>query len=177
MKPADENPMLMWIEQALRRRRSRLEAVTPSSFVWHEHRKRPTWIFACCVALGCGAGGYYLATLFNPVAQEQTRSDPQKVELATGAEEKADNQTPEAVAETRQETRAPVPPVVVLNPGTADSSEKTDRPKTTSSAATVSSSRATPGARRSGDDSEHSSRSRPTSYRSYKDLRDFTLNR
>jgi hypothetical protein len=150
-----------------------LEAVSPPSFVWHEHRTRPNWLFTRCVALGCGAGGYYLATLSDPVAQEQTRPNPQKVELARGVQEKDNNQKPE----TREETRAPVPPVVVLNPGTADSSEKTDRPKTTSSAAIVSSSRAAPGARRSGDESGRSTRSRPTSYRSYKDLRDFTLNR
>lgn len=168
--------MRTWIEQAIRRRRSRLESAYPPSFVWHEHRKRPTWTFTCCVALGCGAGGYYLATLSNPVAREQARSDLTKAELTTGVQEKANNQKPDAVA-AREETRVPVPPVVILNPGTADSGEKAGRPKTTSSSATVSSSRAAPGARRSGDDSERSSRSHPTSYRSYKDLRDFTLNR
>lgn len=169
--------MRTWIKQAIRRRSSRSQAVSPPSFVWHEHRTRPSWLFTCCVALGCGAGGYYLATLPNPLAREQTRSDPPKLELTTGVQEKDDNQKPEVVAETRQKTLAPVPPVVVLNPDTGDNSEKTDRPKSTSSAATVSSSRAEPGTRRTGDDSERSSHSRPTSYRSYKDLRDFTLNR
>jgi hypothetical protein len=123
-------------------------------------------------------GGYYLATLSKPEAQEQTRSDAQKVELATGVHEKDNNQTAESYRKkTHEETRAPVPPVVVLNPGTADSGEITVRPPTTSSAAPVSSSRAAPRARRSGGHRHHSSRSHPTSYRSYKDLRDFTLTR
>jgi hypothetical protein len=115
--------------------------------------------------LACGAAGYYLATLSKPEPQGQT--DAQKVELATGVEKKDNNQAPAVLAETQEGTRAPVSPVVVLNPGTADSAEKSNRSETTKSAATR-------GARRSGDDS---SRSRPTSYRSYKDLRNFTLNR
>jgi hypothetical protein len=166
-----------WIEQAMRRRRSRLAAASPPSFVWHEHRTRPNWLFTCCVALACGVGGYYLATLSKPEAQEQLRSEVHKMEMVTGVQEKDANQKPEVVAKTHEETRATVPPVVVLNPGTAESVEKSDRPQTTISAAPNSSSRATPGARRNGDDRHHSSRSRPTSYRSYKDLRDFTLNR
>ena len=163
--------MLTWIDEALRRRRIRLEELSPSSFVWRDYRKRPNWVFTCCFALGCGAGGYYLATVSNPM----TRSDPQQVEQTTGVQvEKPDNRKPDDVA-ARKETPATVPPVVVLNRGTADSSEKTNRLTPMNSAAAPSRSRATPRTRRSGDHS--ASRSWPTSYRSYKDLRDFTLNR
>ena len=153
-----------------------MESANPPSFVWHEHRKRPNWIITCCVALGCGAGGYYVASLSNP-AKEQTRPDLQKAELTTGMPEK-DKQKPGVVA-MREETRAPVPPVVVLNPGAGDRGN-TDQPKETDSAATASRVGGAQKARRGADDGDEMHRSRrpqPTAYRSYKDLRNYTLNR
>ena len=84
------------------------------------------------------------------------------------------------VVTMREETRVPVPPVVVLNPGAADSRKTADRPKQTGSAAIVSRGAGTQELRRGAEDGDEvhgSRRPRLTAYRNYKDLRDYTLNR
>ncbi len=162
-------------ERAIKKNKFRHESVYPGAFVWRAHREGPSWVLSCCVALACGVGGYYLASPSQPLT-EKIEASLEGTRAAQSFPTK-DEDNPAAV-KTWEDTRAPVTPVV-LNPGAGDNRENV-QPKETSPPVTKSRATNAQHARRSADngaDSAPPSRHQPTAYRSYKDLRNFTLNR
>jgi hypothetical protein len=112
-----------------------------------------------------------LASLSHP-ATENIQAGLQATKTSNSMPAK-DEQKPSVVT-MREEARAPATPVV-LNPGATK-----DQPKETAPAVTKSRATNAQHARRSTDygaDGGPTSRHQPTAYRSYKDLRNFTLNR
>jgi hypothetical protein len=162
-------------ERAIKRRKPWRESVYPRSFVWHAHRVGPGWVASRCGALAWGVMVYYVAGPSHLVL-DKIQLSPQATEAAQTLP--ATDEYKPAVVTMREEPSAPVTPVV-LNPGAGDSGEN-DQPKDTDSAGTRSRAIGAQSVRRSVDDGPNAmrpSRQQPTAYRSYKDLRNFTLNR
>lgn len=159
-------------KRAIEAKNSRRDPIYLRSFVWNAHRVGPGWRASCCVALACGLVGYFLAS---PSHRAMDKMQPSLHEMEAAQSLPAEDEPRPAVVTRREETRVPVNHVII-NPGAGDGREN-DQPKDAAQATRGSD---TQHVRRSASDDYEEmgpSSHQPTAYRSYKDLRNFALNR